>query len=64
MASGKFTARTLTEKYLARIDALDKHGPTVNSVIELNPDALTIADALDRERKQKGLAGRFTAFRS
>ncbi len=57
MASGKYTARSLAGKYLARIDTLDKHGPTVNSVIELNPDALTIADALDRERKEKGARG-------
>src|SRR5436305_14686826 len=54
MKSGRFTARALTEKYLARIDAMDKHGAAVNSVIELNPDALAIADALDRERKAKG----------
>ncbi len=53
MGSGKWTARSLAEKYLARIEAVDKHGPAVNSVIELNPDALAIADALDRERKAK-----------
>ena len=57
MKSGKYTARSLTEKYLARIDALDKRGPAVKSVIELNPDALSIADALDRERKAKGPRG-------
>ncbi len=51
MASGKETARTLTEKYLARIEAIDRGGPTLRSVIELNPDALSIADALDDERK-------------
>jgi len=51
MASGKYTARAITESYLARIDAIDKHGPGVNSVIELNPDAFSIADTLDRERK-------------
>ncbi len=49
LASGKFTARSLTEKYLARIAEVDKSGPTVNSVIELNPDSLSIADALDKE---------------
>jgi amidase len=48
----QFSSRQLTEGYLARIEALDKHGPTVNSVIELNPDALDIADARDRERKE------------
>jgi len=57
MKSGKFTARGSAEKYLARIEALDKHGPSVNSVIEVNPDALSIADASDRERKQKGARG-------
>ncbi len=57
MASGKYTARSLVEKYLARIDVLDKRGQTVNSVIELNPDALNIADTLDRERKEKGPRG-------
>ena len=57
MASGKFTARSLTEKYLARIDEIDKHGPAVNSVIEVNPDALAIADGLDNERKAKRVRG-------
>ena len=57
MASGKFTARSLAEKYLARIDAIDRKGPTLRSVIEVNPDALAIADALDRERKEKGPRG-------
>ena len=53
----QFTARTVAEWYLARIDSLDKKGPKVNSVIELNPDALSIADALDRERSRKGPRG-------
>ena len=57
MKSGKFTARTLAEKYLARIDEIDKRGPAVNAIIELNPDALSIADALDQERKAKGPRG-------
>jgi amidase len=55
--SGKFTARSLTEKYLARIDEIDKRGPAVNAIIELNPDALAIADALDQEHKAKGPRG-------
>lgn len=54
LASGKFTARHLAEHYLARIEALDRKGPAVNSVIEVNPDALAIADDLDRERRAKG----------
>jgi amidase len=57
MQSGKYTARSITEKYLSRIQAVDKHGPAVNSVLETNPDALAIADALDQERKQKGPRG-------
>jgi amidase len=55
--SGKHTARSIAESYLARIDEMDKHGPAVNAVIELNPEALAIADALDRERKEKGPRG-------
>lgn len=54
MKSGKYTAVSLTKKYLQRIQAIDKQGPAVNSVIEINPDAISIAAALDRERKQKG----------
>jgi amidase len=57
MKSGKFTARSLTEKYLKRIEEIDQHGPGVNAVIELNPEALPIADALDRERKAHGPRG-------
>jgi len=57
MKSGKFTARSLVEKYSARIDEIDKRGPAVNAMIELNPDAFAIADALDQERKAKGPRG-------
>jgi amidase len=57
MKAGKFTARSLAEKYLGRIDELDKRGPAVNAIIELNPDALSIADSLDQERKAKGPRG-------
>jgi amidase len=55
--TGQDTARSLAEKYLARIIAIDKSGPTLRSVIEINPDALTIADELDAERKAKGPRG-------
>ncbi|HYW38931.1 MAG TPA: amidase [Terriglobales bacterium] len=55
--SGQYSSRSLTEKYLARIQEIDKTGPVLNSVIELNPDALQIADALDQERKSKGSRG-------
>jgi amidase len=57
MTSGRFTAHSITEKYLARIEAIDKHGPAINSVLEVNPDALSIAKALDKERKQKHIRG-------
>jgi amidase len=57
MKSGKYTARSLVEKYHARIEEIDKRGPAVNAIIELNPDALSIADALDQERKAKGPRG-------
>jgi amidase len=57
MKSGKFTARSLVEKYAARIDEIDRNGPRVNAVLELNPDALSIADALDQEWKAKGARG-------
>jgi amidase len=57
MKSGKFTARALVEKYSARIDEVDKHGPAINSIIEMNPDAASIADALDQEFKAKGPRG-------
>jgi amidase len=57
MAAGGLTARAVTEGYLARIDRLDRHGPCLNSIIELNPDALAIADALDAERRASGPRG-------
>ncbi|HEY6339171.1 MAG TPA: amidase [Candidatus Sulfotelmatobacter sp.] len=57
MKSGKFTARSLVEKYTARMGEIDKSGPAINSIIEMNPDALAIADALDQERKAKGPRG-------
>ncbi|HEV7666607.1 MAG TPA: amidase [Chloroflexota bacterium] len=50
MSSGALTARQLTEAYLQRIETVDRAGPTLRSILETNPDALHIADALDRER--------------
>lgn len=50
MRNGRYTARSVTEMYLGRIDEIDKQGPSVNAVIELNPNAFTIADQLDKER--------------
>lgn len=57
MKSGKFTAHTIAQKYLDRIAQIDKQGPAINSVIELNPDALAIADVMDAERRSKGPRG-------
>src|SRR5258706_4632414 len=57
MQSGKTSSQALVEAYLARIRKIDKSGPHINSIIELNPDALTIAAALDKERKEKGPRG-------
>jgi amidase len=57
MASGKHTAQSLARKYIERIDDVDKHGPAVNSVIELNPEALSIAAELDKERKAGRVRG-------
>jgi amidase len=57
MASGTYTARRLVELYTERINAIDRNGPTLRAVIELNPDALSIADSLDAERKSGRLRG-------
>ncbi len=57
MQSGKTSSQALVKAYLARIRKIDKSGPHINSIIELNPDALTIAAALDKERKEKGPRG-------
>jgi amidase len=57
MKSGRFTARSLVERYTARIEEVDKSGPTVNAVIETNPDAMAIAEALDKEYTAKGPRG-------
>jgi len=57
MESGARTARSITQLYLDRIAAIDQQGPTLKSVIEVNPDALAIADALDQERKNGKVRG-------
>ena len=57
MAQGTETARSLCEKYLARIKALNEQGPMLRAVIETNPDALSIADGLDKERKAGKVRG-------
>jgi amidase len=57
MTTGKYTSLGLTELYLARIEAIDRSGPTINSVIETNPSALEIATSLDTERKSGRVRG-------
>ena len=57
MAAGRMTAHSITQQYIDRIQALDRTGPTLRAVLEINPDALSIADALDRERKAGKVRG-------
>lgn len=57
MAAGKLTAHSLTSQYLARIKLIDKSGPRLNAIIEINPEALKIAVEMDRERGLKRLRG-------
>jgi amidase len=51
MRDGRLTARSIAEQYLARIEALNRQGPDLRAIIEVNPDALQVADELDAERK-------------
>jgi amidase len=57
MQSGKYTARSLAEMYLARWETIDRCGPAINSIIEGNPEALGIADDLDKERQAGRVRG-------
>jgi len=57
ISKGVTSSRALTDSYLHCIDQNDKQGPAINAVIELNPEALTIADALDKERQTRGPRG-------
>jgi len=57
MKEGKYTSKAITQLYLDRIQAIDKNGPKLNSVIEVNPDALIIAEGLDRERASGKVRG-------
>lgn len=57
MAAGTLTALELVQRYNARIEAVDRHGPRINAVLELNPDAEDIAAALDKERREHGPRG-------
>ncbi|GAC1452582.1 MAG: amidase [Gemmatimonadaceae bacterium] len=57
MASGRMTARSITRQYLDRIAELDRKGPALRHLLETNPDALSIADSLDKERKAGRVRG-------
>ena len=57
MAAGRMTARSATEWYLSRIEAIDSAGPTLRAVLERNPEALAIADQLDAERRAGRVRG-------
>ena len=57
MSSGADSARSIAEKYIARIDVLDKKGPQLRAILEINPDALGIAEGLDAERKAGKVRG-------
>src|SRR5690349_1731423 len=57
LQSGKYSSRSLVEKYVDRINDIDRTGPALHAVIELNPDAESIAATLDRERKERGARG-------
>ena len=57
LASGKFSSRQLVDLYSSRIDALDRHGSKLNSIIEMNPEAMAIAEQMDAERKAHGPRG-------
>ncbi len=57
MQAGTYTAHSITSAYLARIKAIDQQGTSLKAVIEINPDALTIADQMDEERKAGNTRG-------
>jgi amidase len=57
MESGQLSARSIAERYLERIEAVDRQGPSLRSILEINPEALAIADGLDREREQAQVRG-------
>ena len=57
MQNGSYTSKSITEMYLKRIETIDKNGPSLNSVIEINPDAISIAESMDNERKNGKVRG-------
>src|SRR5690349_10888465 len=57
MSSGRFTSRQLVEQYLRRVDQVDRGGPLLRSISDINPDARRIADDLDAERRRGRVRG-------
>jgi len=57
MQTGQLTARSIVESYLKRIEEIDQNGPGIRSVVEINPDAVVIADQLDKERRDGNIRG-------
>ena len=57
MRTGQLSARALTEAYIQRISEVDRSGPAINSIIEMNPDAIEIAQRLDDERAAGAVRG-------
>src|SRR5579859_4132865 len=57
MESGRLTARRILEAYLERIERIDRHGPALHSIIEINPEAESVARTLDRELAERGPRG-------
>ncbi len=62
MEAGRYTARSIVELDLDRIDALDRSGPELRSILETNEHALTLADELDRERRETSSPPRWPAI--
>src|SRR5579875_1184614 len=57
MTEREATAREIAEYYLERIEAIDRSGPTLRSVLQINPEAREIATSLDREREARTVRG-------
>jgi len=57
MTDGRLTCRSLVEQYLRRIEAYDKNGPAINAIVQVNPEALRLADDLDRRFAAGGFTG-------
>jgi amidase len=57
LKSGEYSSKQLVEMYVSRIEAIDRRGPALNAVIEINPGSITIAEQMDAERRTKGPRG-------